>query len=378
MLSDRTMIAAHKGYPYVLTMEDTATFRNYVSRLYSEISCGEHVGSVTNHTEQQKNSGGFAHIISGEYSIEGVSFYLQNCSTDSKKLYILFFRNREDTWKMFSGMKQRIKEVFPIPSQPLGTIPVYEFNGSWCKRKDIQTNDLHKLVGYQSHLTSIISHITIHKANSEKLARIGECKSLNFVLHGPPGVGKTTLIRTLASEMNLPLYMVKPQSVHLSSMSKVMSPSGDMTLLVFEDFDRFLNSTGGGNISDMLNALDGIDDSSNVIRIFTGNNYAVMSKFPALINRMSGIYPFHYPTVEELMSKLKWLTEGLELPDIDESDGRWNQFMHRLDCIDGLTLRPFTSYCIRYLLDQGGNGGEEGKDYLDRLLENVDELKTVP
>ena len=111
----------------------------------------------------------------------------------------------------------------------------------------------------------------------------------------------------------------------------------------------------------ILNAMDGFDDSGNTIRFFTGNDCDVIFQEKALINRISGKYKFSYPTFEMFRVKLLKLAAIAPKPFEEE---KLNQFISMI--VDkNLTLRPFTSYCLRYLFNENN---------LDDMIENVNSL----
>lgn len=107
--------------------------------------------------------------------------------------------------------------------------------------------------------------------------------------------------------------------------------------------------------------MDGFDDSGNTIRFFTGNDCEVIFQEKALINRISGRYKFDYPTFEMFRAKLLKLCAIAPKP-LDEE--KLNQFISMI--VDkNITLRPFTSYCLRYLFNENN---------LDDMIENVNNL----
>lgn len=127
----------------------------------------------------------------------------------------------------------------------------------------------------------------------------------------------------------------------------------------------------------ILNALDGFDDTNNTIRFFTGNNCDTIFNEKALINRISGKYYFDYPSREMFKNKLIKLLLISKLNDNNEIS---EEFLHKVSSCDfeekvnkfidlvsdkNLTLRPFTSYCIRYLFND---------NCLDDMIENISEL----
>jgi SpoVK/Ycf46/Vps4 family AAA+-type ATPase len=158
-------------------------------------------------------------------------------------------------------------------------------------------------------------------------------------------------------------------------------------MLLFEDFDRFLESKKTSELmSQILNALDGITDKGNVVRFFTGNNCDIIFKNSALINRMHSKMEFKAPTRDMFKEKLdrlltyydlEALAEINSLPEFGKSVSLTKQCKLDRSRIDeyldlivqrNVTLRPFTTYCIRYLFRD---------DCIRHMIENISDIGVV-
>jgi len=181
--------------------------------------------------------------------------------------------------------------------------------------------------------------------------RFGPWAPKNILFYGLPGTGKTMLVKALANELDVPLYLIKATSLigdHVGDgASKIhelfkKASENSPSIIFIDEIDavalhRSFQSLRG-DVSEIVNSLltemDGISDNKSVITIGATNNpssldYAVRSRFEEEIE-------FKLPNDEERqailennlktmpldcdldLSKLVKLTKGMSGRDIKE------------------------------------------------------------
>ncbi len=107
-----------------------------------------------------------------------------------------------------------------------------------------------------------------------------------YLLHGPPGNGKTSLIRTMLKTSGLTGYSIRlfqeqTDDAHLERMFRTAANAAP-SVIVIEDIDRAFPSTPttgvqcNVSLQQLLNCLDGVDSQDGVIVIATANNPEVL------------------------------------------------------------------------------------------------------
>jgi hypothetical protein len=124
-----------------------------------------------------------------------------------------------------------------------------------------------------------------------------------YILHGDPGCGKTSLIKAIANEYQLPIFildlnMFKTNDELIKAVSEInmLVASNEKYLLIMEDVDRtsvfkkrgryyYYDDDSRGRITDdcLLNILDGVDENHGRITIMTANDYESLTEMKALI-----------------------------------------------------------------------------------------------
>jgi AAA+ superfamily predicted ATPase len=155
-----------------------------------------------------------------------------------------------------------------------------------------------------------------------------------YLLHGPPGNGKTSVIKTMLSTLGMNAYKIRlfSQNVNdnvLETMFRVAQETGP-NMVILEDLDRAFPKTGEKKspigLHTLLNCLDGLESQEGVITIATANEPTALDKVilkrPGRFDRVILFdNPSHELRLDFFLKKAPYLKkEDLE-PAVDASEG---------------------------------------------------------
>lgn len=164
-----------------------------------------------------------------------------------------------------------------------GTIKVHTMNNydGWTSSLSVQKRDLDTVYLPSGMSDRIKNDISEFLHAGKWYANVGVPHRRGYLLHGPPGCGKSSLAKALASHFDLPLYLLSLSSqnlddIKLSNMLRSVSSGGAIILL--EDVDSIFIQRKQSNdnhsrvtMSGLLNALDGVSSQEGSILIMTTN-----------------------------------------------------------------------------------------------------------
>ena len=143
--------------------------------------------------------------------------------------------------------------------------------------------------------------------------RLGIPYKMNMLFHGYPGTGKTSLIYSLASELDMDVALVHfTREMNDLDFMRAMRRLPSNTILVLEDIDvlfecRKKNDENKSAISfsGLLNCLDGIAHSDKQIIIMTTNCKMVLDKALTRPGRIDLELEFKYSTKKQVEAMFK-------------------------------------------------------------------------
>ena len=123
-----------------------------------------------------------------------------------------------------------------------------------------------------------------------------------YLLNGPPGTGKTSLIKAIANSYGMDIYIINMGEIKtcddITKIFRGLNNDDNFHIVCFEDIDRseifkkiqnyniYYNNDNNNNVGNqlrtLLNELDGIIEGNKRITIFTSNDSSIIEKIEAL------------------------------------------------------------------------------------------------
>lgn len=195
--------------------------------------------------------------------------------------------------------------------------------GDWHARNEMPRRDLESVVLDHGQMTDIVNDLLRFIDSEDLHNRLGMPWHRGYLLHGPPGMGKTSLVKALANHFGLDLYYISLNDLDKDTkLIDLVSRVAPRSILLLEDVDVYSTATSrdddhvGHSLSGLLNALDGVSTPHGLITILTTNDPEVLD--PALvrtgrIDRQFKIGPTTGAQVKEIMRRFVG-----EVPLIDD------------------------------------------------------------
>jgi SpoVK/Ycf46/Vps4 family AAA+-type ATPase len=241
---------------------------------------------------------------------------------------------------------------------------IYVWDDYWetIEKRNMRSLDTVYLGGLEHKIHDKIKHF--RSAETKELYNnLGIPYKQNILFHGYPGTGKSSLIFSLASELNMNVALLHfVAEMNDLDFMRAMRRIPDNTILVLEDIDVLFESRkkndenkSGISFSGLLNSLDGLSHVDNQIIFMTTNCKMVLDKALVRPGRIDLDVEFKYST----KAQIKTMFEKF----LPKQKKKFTDFYKQ---IKGLKLT--TAILQQYLF---------GNINCDDILETVDELKEI-
>lgn len=225
-----------------------------------------------------------------ELEISGTKFTYHHDSVDGSPPQLMFtISDSEDLFDAYEWWRQH-KNDKPAEKENRFVFKYDDRYRQWVNSGTYRDTSIESVVGLEDTYRALLADIQLLTDRREMIEKLGMSPSVNALLISKPGMGKTSLIRALATTLNVHIHTISSDALVASSPDKIFSTyarhDGRLIMYVFEDFDRYLSSMGTKQMASLLNAIDGVENMPMSLRIFTSNSTIEGTELEAFLSRM--------------------------------------------------------------------------------------------
>lgn len=198
--------------------------------------------------------------------------------------------------------------------------------GSWRRRNDIPPRDLDTVVLAKGQKEALVEDLERFFATEGDYVKLGLPWHRGYVLEGPPGTGKTSVARALASHFGLDVYSLSLSDLNSdASLIDMIGGVEPRSMLLLEDVDIAHAAASreegkGATLSGLLNALDGVGTPWGQVVVMTTNRVETLDKALLRPGRADKVEHVGYLGDEQL-GRLFAMAFG-ETPDLPPIEGQ--------------------------------------------------------
>lgn len=180
--------------------------------------------------------------------------------------------------------------------------------GYWSTLSKLPKRDMDTIYLSNEEKEKVINDITNFKKSKNEYTNLGIPWKRNYLLEGPPGTGKSSLIFALASKFNMNVHIINlGPKVDDSTFMSAVSSLPNNTILLLEDIDalfveRKANDSNKSMVSfsGILNVLDGMARKNGLVTFMTTNYINRLDKALIRPSRVDVIMRFKEATEEQI------------------------------------------------------------------------------
>jgi DNA replication protein DnaC len=276
----------------------------------------------------------YIYVVPGKKSTIGyssVSPYDYNDHPVKKSDISVYFFPKIKCLERLDGLIEKSKEHHKKKKK----ISIYENKGGiWQITKNINPRNMKTVYLPKRIENDIMGSIENYQNDIDFFKENGFPSRYTFLFSGKPGVGKTSTIISLASQLNMDIYFLSLSSKisDMSSIGSLMNSIKKNSILMIEDLDRsitkvnpqqnnqtmsFYGQMNEIKLSDLLNSFDGVMSPNNVLIFITANN---PEKLPAVLMRPGRINKHvEFPSItQEVFDIIVNKFYGSEVDDLEK------------------------------------------------------------
>ncbi|KAG5467817.1 hypothetical protein LSCM4_00901 [Leishmania orientalis] len=174
-----------------------------------------------------------------------------------------------------------VKEAQKFAEQEDSDHTVVYMNGgnSWTRQSRPRSRRAIESVVLPNGMSEfILGDVKKFLSSSSFYKQLGVPYRRGYLLHGPPGCGKTSFVMALAGELRLSISLLNLSNRNLNdeSLTSLLNEARVDTIVLLEDIDRAFSNECNVTMSGLLNALDGVGAQEGRLVFMTTNHVELL------------------------------------------------------------------------------------------------------
>ncbi|KAG5491579.1 hypothetical protein JIQ42_01484 [Leishmania sp. Namibia] len=174
-----------------------------------------------------------------------------------------------------------VKEAQQFAEQEDSDHTVVYMNGgnSWTRQSRSRSRRAIESVVLPNGMSEfILGDVKKFLSSSSFYKQLGVPYRRGYLLHGPPGCGKTSFVMALAGELRLSISLLNLSNRNLNdeSLTSLLNEARVDTIVLLEDIDRAFSNECNVTMSGLLNALDGVGAQEGRLVFMTTNHVELL------------------------------------------------------------------------------------------------------
>ena len=201
-------------------------------------------------------------------------------------------------------LKRFVKEIVECHEKNIGIrSSLFVYDDGWMRVEGYAPRLLESLVLKPGEKDQLIRDVEKFRNSRQRYRQLGVPYHRGYLLFGPPGTGKTSLVSAIATRFEMHIYAINLSVFNDRTLTTAISDVPPNSVILFEDIDCMKSGKArmtegetsgkscedkkeemaslGVTLSGLLNVIDGFSAPENVLFVMTSN--AIETLDPALL-----------------------------------------------------------------------------------------------